>query len=102
MRISLSASAAKAAPGSKVETANMAASARREILDMVPSLDAIRNVIISNKLFGNATRKYVPATAHPEDSFTQSDRNPAQNRCRPTIISDSPCAVRYRDRSWIV
>jgi hypothetical protein len=55
----------------------MAASARREILDMVPSLDGIRNMIISNKLFGNATRKYVPATAHPEDGFTQSDRIPA-------------------------
>jgi hypothetical protein len=44
---------------------------------MVPSLDAVRNMIISNKLFGNATRKYVPATLLAEDVFTQSDRNPA-------------------------
>ena len=36
MRISLSGSAAKAAPGSKVETAKMATNARREILDMEP------------------------------------------------------------------
>jgi hypothetical protein len=55
----------------------MAASARREILDMVPSLDAVINMIISNKLVGNATRKYVRATARSEDGFTQSDRNPA-------------------------
>jgi hypothetical protein len=77
MRISLSASAAKAAPGNKVETAMIAASARREIPDMVPSLDAVRNMIISNKLSGNATRKYVPATPRREDGFTQTDRNPA-------------------------
>jgi hypothetical protein len=77
MRISLSASAAKAAPGSKVETAMIAASARREILGMVPSLDALRNVITFNKLFGNATRKYVPATDRDEHGFTQTDRNPA-------------------------
>jgi hypothetical protein len=35
MRISLTGSAAKAAPGSKAETAMMAAMARREILGMV-------------------------------------------------------------------
>ena len=46
MRISLSASAAKAAPGSKVETANIAASARREILDMVPLPDGVKNIIV--------------------------------------------------------
>jgi hypothetical protein len=44
---------------------------------MVPSLDAARNMIISNKLFGNATRKYVPVTGRGEDGFTQTDRNPA-------------------------
>jgi hypothetical protein len=77
MRISLSGSAAKAAPGSKVETAMIAASARREILGMVPSLDAVRNIIIFNKLFGNATRKYVPAAGRGEHGFTQTDRNPA-------------------------
>jgi hypothetical protein len=42
-----------------------------------PSLDAVINVIIFNKLFGNATRKYVPATGRGEDGFTQTDRNPA-------------------------
>jgi hypothetical protein len=77
MRISLSASAAKAAPGSKVETAMIAASARREILGMVPSLGVVRNVIIFNKLFGNATRKYLPTSGRGEDGFTQTDRNPA-------------------------
>jgi hypothetical protein len=55
----------------------IAASARREILGMVPSLDALRNVITFNKLFGNATRKYVPATDRDEHGFTQMDRNPA-------------------------
>jgi hypothetical protein len=44
---------------------------------MVPSLDAVRNVITFNKLFGNATRKYVPASGRGEDGFTQTDRNPA-------------------------
>jgi hypothetical protein len=44
---------------------------------MVPSLDAVRNVITFNKLWGNATRKNVPATSHDEDGFTQTDPNPA-------------------------
>jgi hypothetical protein len=44
---------------------------------MVPSLDAVRNIIIFNKLFGNATRKYVPAAGRGEHGFTQTDRNPA-------------------------
>jgi hypothetical protein len=44
---------------------------------MVPSLDAVRNVITFNKLFGNATRKYVPATDRDEHGFTQTARNPA-------------------------
>jgi hypothetical protein len=55
----------------------IAASARREILGMVPSLDAVRNVITFNKLFGNATRKYVPATPCREHGVAQTDRNPA-------------------------
>jgi hypothetical protein len=55
----------------------MAASARREILDMVPSLDALRNMIISNKLFGNATRKYVLAMPRHKHGFAQTGRNPA-------------------------
>jgi hypothetical protein len=55
----------------------IAASVRREILGMVASLDAVRNVIIFNKLLGKATRKYVPATGRGEDGFTQTDRNPA-------------------------
>jgi hypothetical protein len=44
---------------------------------MVPSLDAVRNIIISNKLSGSATRKYVPATPRREHGFIQTDRNPA-------------------------
>jgi hypothetical protein len=44
---------------------------------MVPSLDAVRNVITFNMLLGNATRKYVPATSRGEDGFTQTDPNPA-------------------------
>jgi hypothetical protein len=46
MRISLSASAAKAAPGSKVETAITAAMARREILGMVALPETLKNIIV--------------------------------------------------------
>jgi hypothetical protein len=77
MRISLGASPEKAAPGSKVDTANIAATARREILDMSPPSDALKTAWFFNKLHRNATRKYVPPRRHGEHSFAQTDWNPA-------------------------
>ena len=61
MRISLSGSAAKAAPGNKVETANMAAMARREILDMEPLPKAWKTPLFFNMLALKAMRKYISA-----------------------------------------
>ena len=46
MRISFGASAADAAPGSKVESAMAAATARREILNMVALPEVLKNIIV--------------------------------------------------------
>ena len=70
MRISLIGSAAKAAPGSKTETAMMAAMARREIVGMFALLVLLKTSLFFSKLGGKETRKYMPATGHGEDGFT--------------------------------
>jgi hypothetical protein len=70
MRISLIGSAAKAAPGSKTETAMMAAMARRELWACLPLLAPLKTSLFFSKLGGKETRKYMPATGHGEDGFT--------------------------------
>jgi hypothetical protein len=87
MRISLSASAAKAAPGNKVETANIAATARREILDMVALPEALKNTLVFQYVMSRRNEKIHTADAARRAQLCQ---NGSESSIEPLLPYNRP------------
>src|SRR5690242_1546467 len=112
MWISLSASAAKPAPGINVEMANAAASKRRESLNIAKSPWGQASKQIAgggqrqrrryiNELILRVNGKIDASEKLPDENrIAEKRRRAAWPCCHPTMIRDSARAVRYPECRW--